>query len=54
MKKQKDYTLLLIGIILSIAVLVNLPGCYSSKHHCIDNTHKTCDGNCECDGLGCE
>lgn len=23
-------------------------------HVCIDNTHATCDGKCECDGLGCD
>ena len=23
------------------------------EHICVDNTHKTCDGVCECDGLGC-
>jgi hypothetical protein len=22
-------------------------------HVCIDGTHQTCDGACECDGLGC-
>lgn len=21
-------------------------------HICVDSTHKTCDGECECDGLG--
>lgn len=26
------------------------PGTY---HTCIDPTHKICDGQCECDGLGC-
>jgi len=24
-----------------------------TKHTCIDSTHLTCDGNCECDSLGC-
>ena len=24
-----------------------------SNHVCSDTTHITCDGNCECDGLGC-
>ena len=23
-------------------------------HKCSDKTHQTCDGNCECDGLGCK
>lgn len=23
-------------------------------HNCADETHQTCDGNCECDGLGCK
>lgn len=23
------------------------------EHQCIDQTHLTCDGNCDCDGLGC-
>jgi hypothetical protein len=25
----------------------------SNTHQCIDKTHKTCDGECECDGLEC-
>lgn len=24
------------------------------KHTCIDKTHKTCDGRCECDGMDCK
>lgn len=28
-------------------------GFYPS-HNCIDSTHKVCDGECECDGLGCK
>jgi|LakMenEpi03Aug12_release.lakeMendotaPanAssembly.Ray.scaffolds.fasta_scaffold79681_7 hypothetical protein len=28
-------------------------GFYHS-HECIDKTHKTCDGECECDGLACQ
>lgn len=23
------------------------------KHVCADRTHESCDGGCECDGLGC-
>jgi hypothetical protein len=23
------------------------------QHACYDSTHKTCDGECKCDGLGC-
>lgn len=23
------------------------------KHVCTDRTHESCDGGCECDGLGC-
>jgi len=23
------------------------------QHRCIDITHQECDGNCECDGMGC-
>jgi len=23
------------------------------SHECIDKTHERCDGECECDGLGC-
>ncbi len=23
-------------------------------HKCADETHQTCDGNCECDGLNCK
>lgn len=23
-------------------------------HECNDKTHQTCDGNCECDSLGCK
>jgi hypothetical protein len=26
----------------------------SQKHQCIDETHQTCDGNCECDGIECD
>lgn len=26
----------------------------NKPHVCIDNTHATCDGLCECDGLGCD
>ena len=25
----------------------------SCRHICPDATHETCDGECECDGLGC-
>jgi hypothetical protein len=25
----------------------------SSTHICSDRSHKSCDGNCECDGLAC-
>jgi hypothetical protein len=25
----------------------------TNTHHCYDSTHQTCDGVCECDGLGC-
>ena len=24
------------------------------KHVCVDKTHQTCDGSCECDGMECE
>ena len=27
---------------------------YTIAHYCSDNTHKTCDGQCECDGYACE
>lgn len=25
-----------------------------TTHICVDLTHQSCDGNCECDGLGCD
>jgi len=25
----------------------------STYHTCIDRTHRTCDGRCECDGMDC-
>lgn len=27
--------------------------CVLPTHICDDSTHITCDGNCECDGMGC-
>lgn len=66
MEKQKDYSWLLILLVLGIAVLV--ASCNGRKiinpittttsspntpHQCIDKTHDTCDGKCECDGFGC-
>lgn len=28
---------------------------YRNYHHeCIDTTHATCDGECECDGMDCQ
>lgn len=49
-------------VLLAIALLLALCFCGwadmeqhpSSKHVCIDSTHATCDGECECDGLGCD
>lgn len=29
-------------------------GYFTIAHYCIDSTHKTCDGQCECDGYSCE
>jgi hypothetical protein len=104
MKKNKDYSWLLILIVLAIAVLASCnnqsgdpalkkvkvhkvdysvvsgfninyettyiryidtmykpgemfildEGYFTIAHYCIDSTHKTCDGQCECDGYSCE
>lgn len=26
----------------------------NQNHYCIDSTHNTCDGACECDGMECK
>lgn len=54
MNKKKDYTLLLVMIVIAIAILCSCNGTPKSyTHTCNDQTHLSCDGGCECDGLGC-
>lgn len=60
MEKKKDYSLLLLIIVFVLAIVGTLafsafdkPPIDNPQHTCIDNTHEICDGNCECDGLGC-
>lgn len=56
MKKSKDYTITALLICFGLAVLGNLPGCYTtaeSEHTCIDPSHRNCDAVCECDGMQC-
>lgn len=59
MNKKKDYTLLTLLIVFTLAVCATLAfGSYdktpkSISHTCTDSTHEKCDGQCDCDGLGC-
>jgi hypothetical protein len=47
MKKIKMFlVLLLITVVVIITKVTNV-------HICIDSSHNTCDGNCECDGMEC-
>lgn len=56
MKKQ---TLNLIALLAISILMLCIPAGNPDEpnnlkpHQCIDSTHATCDGNCECDGLGC-
>ena len=43
----------LIGLGLCISGLVFIHHPSIRNHQCIDQTHLSCDGNCECDGLEC-
>lgn len=54
---MKQSTLLI--IVLSIYAIIIARGVAQlidtkTHHECVDKTHKTCDGECECDGLGCQ
>jgi len=60
---MKQSTLLIIvlaiyAIIIArgVAQLIDTKTYYArlNGHECVDKTHKTCDGECECDGLGCQ
>lgn len=47
MKKIKMFIiLLLITVVVIITKVTNV-------HICIDSSHNTCDGNCECDEMEC-
>ena len=47
MKKLKMFLLLLlITVVVIITKVTNI-------HTCIDKSHNTCDGVCECDGMEC-
>lgn len=50
-------TMSILIVIILILTTINIPGCAASRvptHKCIDSTHKTCDGECECDGFECK
>jgi hypothetical protein len=47
MKKIKMFLVLLLVIVVVIITKV------TNVHICIDSSHNTCDGNCECDGMEC-
>jgi hypothetical protein len=52
----REYYVSLIALLIVITVLcmtVVTPKPSYTYHKCIDLTHATCDGKCECDGLGC-
>ena len=55
MKQEKNpagiIALLLVALFACFAMC--FPKNSNKSHICIDATHATCDGNCECDGLGC-
>lgn len=65
MKRKITLSKVLIALILSstgILIVFNILRLYVEKikidipsdiHICSDINHITCDGNCECDGLGC-
>lgn len=46
---MKEIIIILLGICTLISMVYNP----NVEHQCIDQTHLTCDGNCDCDGLGC-
>ena len=50
-------TMSILIVIILILTTINIPGCVANcvpVHKCIDSTHKTCDGECECDGFECK
>lgn len=47
MKKIKMFLVLLLVIVVILITKV------TNIHNCIDSSHNTCDGNCECDGMEC-
>lgn len=54
-KRQIKIIIITIAIILLWRYVIS-PISYQQDfptHKCIDTTHLTCDGNCSCDGLGC-
>lgn len=56
---KKDYTIPLLIICLffgAIPAIISTATDETPKyqyHECIDKSHDKCDGDCECDGLGC-
>jgi hypothetical protein len=55
MKKLVKITFYTILVILIMRYVIS-PAANAGNfpnHICIDKTHKTCDGACECDGMGC-
>jgi len=42
--------IIIVGVVLMV-YLVALQ--VTLTHKCVDNTHKTCDGQCVCDGFEC-
>jgi hypothetical protein len=56
MKKLVKITFYTILVILIMRYVIS-PAANAGNfpnHICIDKTHKTCDGACECDGLACQ
>lgn len=59
MKRKTNYLFiaLLIPFLFALVASGAFSGCNESKaeisHLCTDKTHLSCDGYCECDGLGC-
>lgn len=54
MKKSTVIILTFLSCLLAAAIL-KMPKeeKITTEHTCSDITHQTCDGHCECDGLGC-
>lgn len=46
---------MIVAIIILLAALAdNWSDDPRAHHQCPDNTHETCDGRCECDGIECK